>query len=90
MSQFSVGSVWLVTERTAPAWAAVLELLDGREWVRRSDVEQAMREVASLADRTIANHLRSASARRWITVRDGWVRLRDSDAIRAHLAEVGR
>lgn len=85
---FNHGTTWLITERTAPAWAAVLNLLNDGQWHHRADIYQAMRETANLADQTINNHLKSASRRGWITTRDDLVKVRNTDLIRHHLGAV--
>lgn len=69
--------LWLITDRTRPAWTAVHHLLSDGQWHPTAEVANAMRMASELAPRTIENHLRSASARRWINQRRGRVRIRD-------------
>lgn len=77
MTTFRSGSVWLLTPRTTPAWTAVHDLLADGHWHPTTDVAKLMHDVADLADRTIDHHLRSASARRWITRRGDRIRMRE-------------
>jgi hypothetical protein len=76
---------WLLTPRCKPAWIAASDLLSDGQWHSEHDLEQVMRAAADLAPRTIENHLRSASARRWITREGRRIRLRDRDALEAAL-----
>lgn len=76
---FKPGTTWLVTPNTKDAWAAALTLLDDDNWHDIEDLHDAM-HATGLADRTIANHLRSAGRRRWITRRNKRVRLLDRAA----------
>lgn len=85
MTHFNPGTVWLVTPRTAPAWTAVLDLLNDTEWHDVGDLAQVMRDTADLADRTIKTHLRSASRRGWIQTRGNRARLRNRELIEAAL-----
>ena len=78
---FNPGTTWLLTPRTRPAWIALLDLLDDDQWHPTTDVAQAMKNAADLADRTIHNHLRSAGRRGWITTRRGRTRLRNRNHI---------
>ena len=78
---FNPGTTWLITPRTHPAWAAVLDLLSDGTWHHTDTIAQAMRDTAGLAPRTIENHLRSAARRGWINRRGGKVRLRDRQTI---------
>lgn len=82
---FNPGTTWLITNRTRPAWTAVLDLLDDNNWHPTADVYQAMRATSGLADRTIRKHLNSAGRRRWIETRRGRTRLRNPHLIEAAL-----
>lgn len=82
---FNPGTTWLITNRTRPAWTAVLDLLDDNNWHPTADVYQAMRATSGLADRTIRKHLNSAGHRQWIQTRRGRTRLRNPDLIEAAL-----
>lgn len=84
---YKSGAVWLVTERTAPAWQAALDLLvDGPKPIE--EVAAVMREASALHPQTIDKHLKSASRRGWISNRRGTVTLRREDLIRADLGAV--
>ncbi len=85
MTRNTPGTTWLITERTRPAWTAVLALLDDNRAHPHHDVAATMRS-AGLAPRTIQNHLRSASRRGWIHSRRGLITLRNRQAITAALS----
>lgn len=78
-------SLWLITNRTHPAWDAIWRLLNDGHWHPRTEVVELMHQTG-LAPRTIDNHLRSASRRGWITQSRGRVKVRDSHAIDAALS----
>lgn len=82
---FNPGTTWLITNRTRPAWTAVLDLLDDNNWHPTADVYQAMRATSGLADRTIRKHLNSAGRRQWIETRRSRTRLRNPHLIEAAL-----
>lgn len=84
---FRPGSVWLITERTAPAWTALLATFNDNQWHDQTQFEQLMRNTARLADRTITNHLRSASRRGWIKRSQGLTKITRPDLIQAALNE---
>lgn len=85
----TTGGRWLVTPRTAPAWQSILDLLDDNHWHPRSEVEHLLATNANLASRTIASYLNSASARGWINIRRGRIRLRHAHLIEADLEAFG-
>lgn len=80
-SRFNPGTTWFITNRTHPAWTAALDLLDDEKPHDLLDVRQAMLGATDLAPRTVANHLRSASRRGWISIRRGKVRLRNRQLV---------
>lgn len=74
-------STWLLTPRSKPAWLAVLHLLNDNNWHPTTEVAQAMRDTAALADSTIHNQLRAAGRRQWTTTKRGRTRLRNRHLI---------
>ncbi len=79
------GTTWLVTERTAPAWQAVLDTFECDRWYPLDDVVKVMRDAGQLANRTVENHLASASRRGWINRSKRLVRVIRPDLIQAQL-----
>lgn len=77
--------LWLITPRTRPAWVEALRLLDDGNWHDITELHQVMHDAADLAPRTIANHLRTAGHRRWITRNGNRIRIRDRHLIEAAL-----